>query len=177
MSRFIIIEVVEAAPAGGGGAGCAMLIMAACAWACCGNMILNAGILIPGFDIEDYSPEEHWMPPWLDLWPDARHGIFISGKERACYAEGYDFSDCPSDIRSKLQEERATEAAEKAAAEAVEYVTMGQTCNIRPDASTDNSPVGKVAKGDRCEVVWRSGGWTQVDCDGTRGWVGKVCLD
>ena len=102
MAKRFIITVIEEEPAK---AGCGTLFLLLLGWFFVGSLVLNIGVLIPGYDIEDYSPEEHWMPPWLDLWPDARHGIFISGAERSCYADGYDFCDCPSDLRAKILED------------------------------------------------------------------------
>lgn len=83
-----------------GAIGCGALLIFGLAWIMCGGIFMKVGIIIPGFDIEDYSSEKHWLPPWLDLWPDPRHGLFISGNERLCYAPGYDFCDCPSETQA-----------------------------------------------------------------------------
>jgi hypothetical protein len=42
---------------------------------------------------------------------------------------------------------------------------------LRASASGDSRIVGRVAKGDKVEVLQRRGGWTQISQDGKTGWV------
>jgi hypothetical protein len=166
----VILAPVQSASQGGCAGMIALLVGLGLTWACAGVGFMKVGIIIPGFDIEDHEVDGDWVPPWLDLWPDSRHGLFISSEERACYAPGYDFSACPAELRADA------EAARTAAADTRERATTSTGCNLRPSPNTSNTPIRELAAGQECSVNERKGSWVSVECDDTEGWVSSSCL-
>ncbi len=179
----VIVRPVAAATSTGCGGGITALVIALFGWVCAGIVGLKVGVLIPGIDIEQYEPESAWIPPWLDLWPDPRTGLFISSDERNCYAKGYDFSACPANLReAALQAREDSEAAPVPPTHAetgtgLKKVKITHNCNLRPAASGDGQPISLLGAGEECDMTQRSGAWTKVNCPSGDGWVGKACLN
>ncbi|WP_181186165.1 N-acetylmuramoyl-L-alanine amidase [Alkalicoccus urumqiensis] len=56
-------------------------------------------------------------------------------------------------------------------------VPSGDTLNVRPDGSTDHSPIGTLKQGENVKVHDISGNWAMISNSGVRGYVNTYYLD